>query len=382
VEAAAVNVEIGIPPLELRERDQWLCWRYTVREGKRTKMPVNPHTGDLASSTDPNTWASYEEVVAARDARDLDGVGFVLTPDDPFCAIDLDDVRDAETGELEKWVLKVVRALDSYTEVSPSGEGVHVFVRGELPPGGRKRGRFECYDRSRFFTVTGEHLDRTPYEVVERGRKLKALHRRVFGEPAKTTNGHGTRREGNGLSDQEIVARAMRARNGGEFAKLWGGELNGHASHSEADLALCSRLAFWTGGDPGAMDRLFRQSGLMRHKWDGWHYGDGRTYGQATIEKALEGTAVFHDPKSQSLYRDGTWDGSEDESKAEDEKPPLRSIRFNEILDPGPRRYLLEGLVPEGYPTLLHGDGGSAKSMLALSFGLALARKADGQAER
>jgi hypothetical protein len=125
------------------------------------------------------------------------------------------------------------------------------------------------------------------------------------------------------------------------------------------------------------MDRLFRQSGLYRPKWDERHFGDGRTYGQATIMKALDGNSEFYNPESQSLYEDGNRDVGEDGHKGVDDRPQLRSVRFNEIPDSGPRRYLLDGLIPEGYPTVLHGAGGSAKSMLALSLGLAVAREAE-----
>jgi hypothetical protein len=125
------------------------------------------------------------------------------------------------------------------------------------------------------------------------------------------------------------------------------------------------------------MDRLFRQSGLYRPKWDERHFTDGRTYGRATIEQAMEGTSEFYDRKSLSLYEDGIRDAGENGHKGVDDRPCLRSVRFNEIPDPGPRRYLLDGLIPEGYPTVLHGAGGSAKSMLALSIGLAVAREAE-----
>ena len=307
-----MNVGTNNIPGELSDHDQWLIWQWKATEdGKRTKQPVNPHTGELASSTNPTTWGSYEVAVAARDMFGYPGIGFVFTQDDPYCGVDLDGCRNPETGEIEEWAKKIINALDSYSEVSPSGTGVHIIVKGTLPPGGRKRGRFECYDSGRFFTVTGEHLDGTPHEIEERGEVLRRLHRRVFGEAKETSHERIERWGANGLSDPEIIARAMRATNGSEFAKLWCGESKGHASASEADLALCSYLAFWTGGDPEAMDRLFRQSGLYRPKWDQRHFGDGRTYGRATIEKALEGNSEFYDPKSQSLYRDGIWDAGE-----------------------------------------------------------------------
>jgi putative DNA primase/helicase len=363
-------------PHELRELEQFLVWRWaTTSAGKRTKQPVDPHTGDLASTTNPATWGSYEEAATAIETFDCPGIGFVFTRQDPYCGVDLDGCRGPQSGEIEEWAKKIIGELDSYSEVSPSGAGVHIIAKGTLPPGGRKSGRFECYDSGRFFTITGGRLEGTPYKIMERSEELRRLHRQVFGENERASNEHGEQR--NGLSDHEIIARAMREANGGEFAKLWSGESNGHPSASEADLALCSQLAFWTGGEPEAMDRLFRQSGLFRPKWDERHFADGRTYGRATIEKALEGTRDFYDPESLSLHGDGIRDGEENGQKNADDRPRLRSVRFNEIPDPEPRRYLLEGLIPQGYPTLLHGEGGSAKSMLALSLGLAVARKAE-----
>jgi putative DNA primase/helicase len=280
-------------PEELRERQQWVCWRYELRDGKPpTKVPYSP-LGGPASVTDAATWASYEAAVAALREKSHDGVGFILSPDDPFTAIDLDACRNPKTGELEEWAQELVGAFDSYAEVSPSGRGIHVFVRGELPPGGNKRGPIEMYSKNRFFTFSGNHISGTPLTIEERDAKLAKVHRRVFGEPASAT---GPRHPGNSLSDTEILARASQAANGEAFEKLWAGDASGFTSKSEADLALCSYLAFWTGGEPGKVDELFRHSGLYRAKWDERHYGDGRTYGQATIEKALEGATAFHVP--------------------------------------------------------------------------------------
>jgi hypothetical protein len=149
------------------------------------------------------------------------------------------------------------------------------------------------YSTGRFLTFSGNHIAGTPLTIQERGAKLAKLHRRVFGEPAGA-NGFVSRGPGNSLSDTEILARARQAANGEAFETLWDGDTSDHASRSEADLALCSRLVFWTGGDPSRVNELFRQSGLYRSKWDERHYGDGKTYGQATIEKALEGATEFY----------------------------------------------------------------------------------------
>ena len=89
----------------------------------------------------------------------------------------------------------------------------------------------------------------------------------------------------------------MNASNGAKFERLWKGNTGGYDSQSEADMALCNLLAFWTGGDQTRIDELFRQSGLLREKWDEVHYADGSTYGEKTIERAVQNTSAFYDPE-------------------------------------------------------------------------------------
>ncbi|MCP4542641.1 MAG: hypothetical protein GY832_36425, partial [Chloroflexi bacterium] len=192
-----------------------------------------------------------------------------------------------EFGILEPWALRIVQEMNSYTEWSPSGHGVHIFVRATLPPQGRKKGNVEMYDRLRFFTVTGNWVPITPLAVESRQAALNALHTRVF-PPTPTVKKKPHRSVSNLGDDTALIERAMRAKNGSKFSALWRGDFSGlYPSQSEADLALCSCLAFWASGDPGRVDQLFRQSNLFRPKWDQRHYADGRTYGQATIERAL-----------------------------------------------------------------------------------------------
>jgi primase-polymerase (primpol)-like protein len=190
--------------------------------------------------------------------------------------------------------------MGSYSEVSPSGTGVKVFLRGKLPAGGNRRGNVEMYDRGRYFAVTGRRLDSSPATVNDRGQELAELHRRVFpirpaATPRPPRNGYDSpiffkARAADGPpthDDAELLRRASEAANGDKFRRLWADDTAGYQSPSEADLALCRLLAFWTGPDPDRIDRLFRQSGLMRPKWD--ERRGGRTYGQVTVGKALEG---------------------------------------------------------------------------------------------
>ena len=278
----------------MKDLAQWINWRYKERDGRVTKVPICPHSGELAPVDQPETWGTYEEAVLAAKKHGHDGVGFVFTEKDPYAGIDLDKCRNPETGEIEVWATELIEQLNSYTEISPSGSGVHVLVKADLPSGGRHKGQIEMYDSGRFFTITGRHLPGTLKVIKERQEDVVLLHREHFGFSKEDTNGHGSHGTGNNLSDTEILARAKQASNGEAFQKLWTGDTSGFASTSEADLALCSRLAFWTGGDPGRVDKLFRQSGLYRSKWDDRHYGDGRTYGQATIEKTLGGATEFY----------------------------------------------------------------------------------------
>ena len=143
-------------PEELRRRPQWLVWKLEERNGKPTKVPYIAGGVGKASSTDSETWRTFDEAVAALKTGRYDGIGFVFSTGDPYAGADLDDCRNPETGELEEWAVKIVQDLDGYAEVSPSGKGVHIIVRGKAP--NRKRGKVEAYSSERYFTVTGQVL--------------------------------------------------------------------------------------------------------------------------------------------------------------------------------------------------------------------------------
>ncbi len=299
---------VSVLPKQLRERDQWVCWREEPRDGKPTKIPVTPESGEFASSTDPDTWTSVETALEYADSGDADGVGFVFTDDGPIVGVDLDDCRDPETGDVDDAAQDIIERLDSYTEISPSGTGFHVLIEGKLPDGRNRRGSIELYDTARFFTVTGDHLEEKPGRVARRQDALEAIHREYVqdseGERKSESGQHdaiaeqaATTEAGTvDLEDEELVEKARNASNGSKFERLWNGNMAGYESQSEADMALCCLLAFWTGGSHTRVDLLFRQSGLLRDKWDDVHYADGSTYGEKTIERAIANTSDFYDP--------------------------------------------------------------------------------------
>ncbi|WP_263018124.1 phage NrS-1 polymerase family protein [Natronobiforma cellulositropha] len=301
----AAGIDVGAIPEALAERAQWICWRAEARGGKQTKVPVDPSTGGFASTTDDGTWADLESALACASTDAADGIGFVFTAVDPFVGVDLDDCRDPETGAALWPAEQIIDRLDSFTEVSPSGTGYHVILEGDLPRGRNRRGSVEMYDQARFFTVTADHVEGAPRSVRARQDALEAVHAEYVAideRPDRSTEIDAGSDTDSGsppsldLEDEELLERARAAKNGEKFERLWRGSTQGYASGSEADMALCYLLAFWTGRDRTRIDRLFRESGLMREKWDDVHYADGSTYGEKTVERAIANTTDIYEP--------------------------------------------------------------------------------------
>jgi putative DNA primase/helicase len=313
-----VLLDVDAIPQELRNLPQWVTWRIIHRRdaGKPTKLPLNPRTGEVASSTDPTTWGSFDEALSAFLSGSCDGIGFVFSPDDPYVGVDLDGCYDPESGILAPWAQGIVSLLSTYTELSPSGRGLHLILRGQIPGLRRRQGPIEMYSEGRFFTMTGCCLEGTHPDIAHRAGELQAVYHQAFGQPKTVWDNGESLSDGPSPArhmpdDDDLVQKARGAKNGTAFSRLWHGDCQGYASQSEADLALCSHLAFWTGSDAARMDQLFRRSGLFRPKWDEKH--GSQTYGQLTIAKALsgspsitstttsQGTTPFHDINSFPL---------------------------------------------------------------------------------
>jgi hypothetical protein len=259
------------------------------RDGKLTKVPFQPN-GRPAKANDPTTWATLEEALEALKTGRFDGLGFVLG--DGITGLDL-DWKEAGDG-VPPEALAVVERLASYTEWSPSGKGCHILLKGKLPPGSANRKalapgvHLEAYGGGRFFTFTGRRWEASPHDLEERQEALEALARELLKREASFRGAPPPPRSGPGeLTDAELLERMFSSANGAHLRGLWAGEWRGlYPSQSEADLALAGALMWWTGNDEARADRLFRQSGLYRPKWDERHSGDGKSYGQLTLERA------------------------------------------------------------------------------------------------
>ncbi len=303
----------GIPD-ELKASANWLVWKYVEEVDAETgevdwdKPPRNARTGGLASSTNPKTWAPFEVALAAYLKGGLDGIGFVLHcrpgDDEVIVAIDLDHCRDPQSGAIEPWAQKIIEGINSYTEVSPSGTGIRIFLRGPRLERGRKKGPVEVYCTARYVTCTGQHVEGTPHTVERRPEALAAFLREHFPDTPSPPSGRPRVEVTASLDDAEIIRRAGEAKNGAKFKALWSGS-HGYPSGSEADLALVNYLAFWCGPHPERIDALFRQSGLFRSKWQRDDYRD------RTIAKALEGrTEFFTGPRPRASTNGGGHDGA------------------------------------------------------------------------
>lgn len=283
-------------PAALKHEAQWICWQTEYRSGDATKVPLDPETGAYSSVTAPETWSDFATARGYYRATDgVEGVGFVFTAEDPYAGVDLDACRDPETGEVDDWAVDVLRRLESYTEVSPSGTGFHVIVEAAVPTGGNRSDQLEMYDRNRYFTVTGERVPGAPQAVEERSEELQAVHAEyIASEEAEAAYTPSYTPGTVALSDGELLEKARAAANGDKFEALWNGDTSGYPSHSEADQALCNLLAFWTGGDAQRIEALFSRSGLVRDKWR--HRPD---YRERTIQNALRGVSAFYNLNSE-----------------------------------------------------------------------------------
>jgi AAA domain-containing protein/primase/DNA polymerase family protein len=248
-------------PAELLALPRW------VARGVDKKPYTAP--GRLASSTDPSTWLTFDQARALAASEGLAGVGFVFNGDG-ITGVDLDHCRNAETGEVQPWALRLVERLASYTEISPSGEGLHIFVRASLTGPGRKKkgaegGAIEVYDRARYFTVTGQHVPGTPTAIESRQDVVADVYARLGGSDApaqKSALGALT------TEDHALTVAIESSKDGPAFFRLFhSGETRPNRTSSENDAELATVLCRYTADD-AQVERLMRASPLYRDKWD------------------------------------------------------------------------------------------------------------------
>ena len=283
-------------PVELKTLRRWVCFKVEGMENnKTTKRPYNAINGKLAKVNDELTWSTFDIALKGCSKYKCDGIGFILGCG--IFGIDLDNHVD-ENGvapmteeEFKEFSTEFIETLDSYTELSQSGKGIHIICQGKLPSGPRRKGCVEMYDSGRFFAFTGNAIKNIP--IMNREEEIKPLYEKHinvknnFDRPVSTPRYSSTERQELKLSDSEIINAALASRQGGEFYKYYhDGDISSNNNDaSSADMSFCNMLAFWCNGDTDQMDRIFRSSALMRDKWD--EKRGERTYGEITISSAV-----------------------------------------------------------------------------------------------
>ena len=279
-------------PEELKQNGLFCVWRREKRKGNMTKVPYQ-RNGYGASTTERRHFCGFEEAV--RLSKKYDGIGIGVF--DGYSAVDIDHC--VKNGKLSEMALDIINTMNSYTEYSPSGEGVRIIFKAspfdydkEKYYINNRKIRLEVYVSgctNKFVTLTGNVIRNVP--VAERTAEIRRVlesymlrPQRVNQQPEELCSQTGSL-----LSDNEVLEKAMVSKNSAKFGALWNGDFLGK-SHSEADLALCSMLAFWCGGDTAQMDRLFRQSALYRQKWE------RKDYREETLKKAVSGCQEFYSP--------------------------------------------------------------------------------------
>jgi len=261
-------------PEKLKSLPQWV-----VRKGK---IPIDPRSGQGAKAGVPSTWATFEEAVSVRG---YDGIGFQFASGSTLAGVDLDHVRDSQSGEIELWAQHIIKQLNSYTEISPSGTGVHIFVeapdltlhRNKTTVSGNQA--IEIYNQNRYFTVTGNHLRGTPLEIRERGEKLQEIYRNYF--PEKQLQQEQRKPAPADLQtalDKDPVLRAY-----------WNGE-RPNGNESADDQGFMNKLAYWLNKDADQMEAAFLSSPYFSQK-SGKHMkkaAERKDYLRRTIQKAIQ----------------------------------------------------------------------------------------------
>lgn len=311
-------------PQELRNLKQWGLFelKWVEARKKNTKIPINPYDGSAGKSNDPNTWSDFDTAMRAlNDVERADGLAFYFA--NGYVGLDIDHID----SNLEDWragdndpnnlVNKFQDLTDNtYMEVSQSGTGIHAIFKGKIPGKRRRKGNYEMYQTGRFFALTGNNIIPDPTIKSMSDDEMKTLYEFLFGKDnivqLHSENDNITPVD---LSVAEIIKRAENsAKTGTRFTMFMkGGWEQFYASHSEADMAFANDLAFWTGRDFHKMDTIFRNSSLMREKFDEKH--GAVTYGTSLLNKAINETQNIYNPESDSQDSESSYTFSFNEDK-------------------------------------------------------------------
>ena len=245
-------------PEELQELAQWVNWR--SEDGR--KVPMNPRTLRNAGVNWPRSWADFGQAREAALAREL-GLGFVLTEEDPYTCVDLDNCVGVQ-GSIDIQTREILDLLSGWVELSPSGRGLHIWVRNDIPVSRRTAG-LEIYSYGRWMSVTGRSNPNGPLAIPERTDAVRELCEHFLPDVERPTI---TPSRPDPMSDIEVWDQLFNGENGEFYAKLFDGDISVcRNDHSLAVILLANQLALLTDFDAARMKRLLFESLLARDKW-------------------------------------------------------------------------------------------------------------------
>lgn len=264
--ATIQKVNFEAIPDELKQVPQWIVWRseYDEKKQEYKKMPYQINGKYHASTTKASTWTTFEKIQQAYRTGKFDGIGFVFTDNDDFVGIDLDN-EDINNLSL---IASSIARIKTYAELSPSGQGIHVIMKGKLPEGVNNRvaengiTKREIYHSGRYFTFTGEVINDHP--IMENQKLLDKIVERYYGFKQKKAPSNPVPSQSTNLDDATVIENMLRSKNGDKIQALLQGDISAFTSHSEARQALFNHLAWWTNKDQDQMLRIFNSSKLYR----------------------------------------------------------------------------------------------------------------------
>lgn len=271
-------------PSMLKDHKKWVCWKKEKVKGRITKVPYNPQNGKKAKSTDAQTWSSYKEAV---EAKGYDGIGYVFNGDGIF-GIDIDHCITSD-NKIEKDAALLIEKLKSYTEKSPSGEGIHIYgICHTKNLEGRRQGKYEMYFTSGYFTVTGRAIQFSD-QIRDLTDEMDYILENYFPKKKTSKTSKSIHRQPISLSDEELLEKIFSWKNGDILRSMYeGNDPKFDGDKSRNDFYFVNTLNFANGNDLEQTDRIFRGSGRMRNKWDEKHYSNGETYGERLLKDAMD----------------------------------------------------------------------------------------------
>jgi hypothetical protein len=337
---ARLEVLFAHIPERLRKLRRWVVWKWCRRKKKWDKPPRQTN-GDLASVDDPNTWCSFDEALAALQTGELDGIGFVLGYVEEegvtYTGVDLDGCRDPQTGQIQEWATSHLERIDTYAEVSPSGEGAKALAIGTLPGPDKNdsdRSGVEMYSGGRYFTITGHRLEEAPAEISERSAELADLYHLVFGDgkPVRRKSSAQQRPE-----DRSLALSALEGLSPSLATNYWDWLRVGMALHAVGD------------------------DGEMLEAWNHWSRHDTEKYEEGACRRKWESFGKKGGLGLGSLFywaRQNGWDLPRTGRKIEPSTPGDAAVleRLDRVLEEGAESFFRDRELLEALARLAEND--------------------------